>query len=89
MRTPVLGSAFYAPSPAPVDPEEFRRYVENEFSKVSAVIQLLADGHIDKTYAAPARPRTGDIRFADGTMWNPGAGEGVYVYRSAAWYLLG
>lgn len=38
---------------------------------------------------APAKPRDGMVVYADGTNWNPGAGAGVYVYRGAAWHLLG
>lgn len=39
--------------------------------------------------AAPARPQDGMIAKADGTLWNPGAGAGVYCYYGAAWNLLG
>lgn len=39
--------------------------------------------------AAPARPQEGMIAKADGTLWNPGAGAGVYCYYGAAWNLLG
>lgn len=36
----------------------------------------------------PRKPRKGLIVYADGTNWNPGSGEGIYVYKSA-WVLLG
>lgn len=40
-------------------------------------------------YAAPSKPRTGWLVYADGTSWNPGSGEGVYVYTSGgAWSKL-
>jgi len=32
---------------------------------------------------APAKPRTGQIYFADGTQWNPGSGEGIYLRLAA------
>jgi len=37
------------------------------------------------------KPRAGDIRYADGSDWNPGGtGEGIYFYNSsAAWVKLG
>lgn len=38
--------------------------------------------------AEPKKPRKGIIVYADGTNWNPGSGEGVYVYKSG-WVLLG
>lgn len=45
--------------------------------------------YLEKTFAAPLTPPDGMILYADGTVWNPGAGEGVYVYYGAAWNLLG
>lgn len=39
--------------------------------------------------AAPARLEDGMIVRADGVLWNPGAGAGVYCYYGAAWNLLG
>lgn len=40
-------------------------------------------------YGEPKRLLDGMIVKADGTTWNPGSGAGVYVYRGAAWHLLG
>jgi hypothetical protein len=36
-------------------------------------------------YAAPARPVNGMMVYADGTLWNPGAGVGFYGYQAGAW----
>lgn len=36
-------------------------------------------------HAAPPKPRAGTQAYADGTNWNPGAGEGFYEYTSAGW----
>jgi hypothetical protein len=35
---------------------------------------------IGEKNAAPEKPRTGDIRLADGTNWDPGTGRGIYWY---------
>lgn len=40
-------------------------------------------------FVAPQNPREGMIVYADGTTWNPGQGEGVYVYTNGAWVPLG
>jgi hypothetical protein len=41
-------------------------------------------------YAAPLKPRAGWLVYADGTMWNPGSGQGVYRYTLAgAWAYVG
>lgn len=89
MRAPSLASAFYAPGYPPTDAAEMRRFVLEELQKIAGAITALAAGHLDKTYAAPAKPRDGDVRLADGTQWNPGSGVGVYAYYGAAWHFLG
>lgn len=90
MRTPNLGSVFYAPGIPPEDATALRRFVSEELQNISAAIAALALGHIDISYAAPVKPRAGDIRYADGTTWNPGSGAGIYRYSAgAAWVFLG
>lgn len=37
----------------------------------------------------PPRVYEGLTVLADGTNWNPGAGQGVYTYYGAAWHKLG
>ena len=74
----------------PSKAEDIPAYLQTELDRISAIISNLADGHFDVSNVAPDRPRTGDIRYADGTNWNPGsAGEGVYIYLSTgAWSKL-
>ena len=36
----------------------------------------------------PKNPQVGQMRYADGTGWDPGSGEGVYVYTSTGWSKL-
>lgn len=88
MATPSISSAFYAPTEPPSDPQQFRYWIKDELLKVGGVLQLLAAGHIDMTYTAPSKPREGDMRLADGSSWNPGAGRGVYVYFNNTWNKL-
>lgn len=89
MRTPTISSVFYAPDIVPEDAAEMRRFLSGELNKIQAAITAMSLGHLDKTHVAPNKPRDGDIRFADGTNWNPGSGQGVYAYYGAAWHLLG
>lgn len=89
VRTPTISSAFYAPGQPPQDASEMGRFLFDELQKISGVIQALAAGHLDKTTVAPAKPRGGNVRYADGTSWNPGSGEGVYAYYAGAWHFLG
>ena len=79
----------YTKSPVPANPEDISGYLQSELDKLSGIISNIADGHFDVSNVVPAKPRAGDIRYADGTNWNPGSGEGVYVYLSTgAWSKL-
>lgn len=89
LKTPNISTVFYYPSPAPTDNNQLGFYIEDELRKISATIQLLAQGHIDKTTVAPNKPREGDIRLADGSSWNPGSGAGIYCYYGSSWHYLG
>lgn len=39
--------------------------------------------------AAPAKVKAGLLVYADGTNWNPGSGEGAYLYYNSTWNYLG
>ncbi len=80
----------YEPSPVPDNAEDIPAYLRQEFSRMSRIINNIADGHFDVSNAAPDKPRIGDIRYADGSNWNPGStGEGIYIYLSTgAWSKL-
>ncbi|MFZ6653785.1 hypothetical protein [Undibacterium sp. TJN19] len=91
MRTSNLGTVSYAPGQVPTDAAEMQRFFSSELQKIAASIAMLSLGHLDKTTVAPIKPRDGDIRYADGSNWNPGSGVGVYYYKGAtsAWVFLG
>ena len=89
MRTPNLGSVSYAPGEPPIDASQLQRFLRDELQQISAAIQALAAGHLDKQDSAPAKPRDGDMRYADGTNWNPGgSGKGIYIHNGAVWTLV-
>ncbi len=44
---------------------------------------------LDTLYAAPKKYREGTVVKADGVVWNPGSGAGVYCRRGGAWTFLG
>lgn len=73
----------------PSAPEELPGYLNETFIELGAVVDLLRDGHLDVVYSPPTKPSQGDIRYADGTSWNPGSGEGIYFFNSAgSWVKL-
>ena len=87
MRTGNLSSTEYTPgTPYNDDPQ---RYLNDELAKISEAIRKLAAGHLDAVHVTPDKPRDGDIRYADGTNWNPGSGQGVYAYINGRWEFLG
>jgi hypothetical protein len=89
MQTRNINSVFYAPQIPPTDPAGLSAYLADELARIQNAISILASGHIDMSYAAPDKPRNGDIRLADGTSWNPGSGQGFYGYYNSTWNFLG
>lgn len=80
----------YRPENPPQDPAMLPGFLLAEFQKIErAFTDAMAKLTLVKLYAAPVKPREGDVVLADGTTWNPGAGGGVYRYDGAAWQKLG
>lgn len=76
----------YIPSPVPTDPENISAYLQEELKRISQTVNNISEGHWDVVHVAPEKPREGDVRFADGTDWNPGSnGVGPYVYKNGGW----
>ena len=79
----------WTPNPAPVGNENLSDYLFHELNRLSDVIFNLDVMRLEETNVAPVKPRNGDIRYADGTNWNPGGtGEGIYAYTNDAWAKL-
>lgn len=82
--------ARYIPGNVPTDPRQLPDFVKTELDKIAQALDSPNESMALATlYAVPNKYRDGTIVKADGTTWNPGAGSGVYVYRDAAWHLLG
>ena len=78
----------YFPNKSPNKYEE--GFISDELSKISFAIDQVSMGHLDVQNVAPDKPRQGDLRYADGSNWNPSAGgEGIYFFTAAgAWVKL-
>jgi len=85
VRTRNLNAVQYSPDQAPTEASGLPRYIYSELLKVQGAITGVANGHLDKTYVAPTKPREGDFRYADGTSWNPNSGQGQYLYNGTSW----
>lgn len=77
----------YSPGIVPRDPDELIRFLEDELQQLRAIIDILVQGHFDRTDVAPSKPREGDVRYASGAAgsWNPGHGKGIYYFDGTSW----
>ena len=66
---------------------ELVRWVKDELDRVSLAISSL-EHQYPELNAEPERYSIGYVAYADGTNWNPGSGEGLYVYKSTGWTLM-
>ena len=79
----------WSPNPAPSTPEQLPDYLFSELNRLGDIVFNLDTFRLEETNVAPTKARNGDIRYADGTNWNPGGtGEGIYAYTNDAWAKL-
>ena len=85
----------WTPNPAPVDPEALPDYLFRELNRLSEIVFNIDVLRLEETYVEPGtevrktKPRNGDIRYADGTKWNPGGtGTGIYFFNGSTWTKL-
>lgn len=82
--------ARYTPGNVPNDAASLAAFLRLELSNIAQAMDTSNERiTLNTLYAAPEKHREGTCALADGVTWNPGAGAGVYVYRGAAWHLLG
>lgn len=84
-----LKTVAYQPVLAPTDGKGLPTHIDTELRRIAAALRLIADGHVDPTYVEPTKPRDGDFRLADGANWDPGSGQGAYIYYASTWNPLG
>ena len=79
----------YAPAPLPagIDPA-VGAYLQQELAAIFAAAGDPRSLFIDATLQAPTKIQDGDIRWADGTGWNPGNGRGLYISIAGVWRRL-
>lgn len=91
MRPTNSSTTGYQPGTPPDDPAQLPRFLREELLRLKAAYDALADGFLPVVYSAPAKPRAGMLRNADGMQWDPGSGAGVYRYddTTSSWKFLG
>jgi len=90
----------WSPNPAPVEPTQLPDYLFNELNRLGDIIFNVDMLQLSRTNVEPGgvpsagavqrktKPRDGDIRYADGSNWNPGGGEGIYAFFNETWNKL-
>ena len=75
----------YEPGPLPEEADDLGLYLVTELKRLGSILYNQATFRLERIHIEPKRPRAGDIRYADGTDWNPGSGEGVYLFNGTSW----
>ena len=81
----------YEPTPVASDsPPGLAQWLTDQLRRVANVLRAPEVNSVRFTilHKPPARFADGDLVYADGTDWNPGAGRGLYERRSSAWQKL-
>lgn len=63
--------------------------IEREFERVEQAMRLFDFLLLGATAVAPPKPQNGEVRYANGSTWNPGSGEGIYGFYAGSWKKLG
>ena len=78
----------YSPSQAtPSDIPSLVRYLFRELTRIGNVIDSKTP-NAPTLNVEPERPEEGDMVIADGTDWDPGSGNGLYIYLNATWVFI-
>ena len=78
----------YKPAQAtPSDLPNLVRYLFKELVRVGQAISTL-NPVVPTLNVEPERPEEGLQVIADGTDWDPGSGNGLYIYLNAAWVFI-
>lgn len=78
----------WTPNPAPVSNENLSDYLYHELNRLSDVLFNIDVMRLEPTHVNPEKPRAGDIRYADGTDWNPSGSAGIHWYNGTNWLKL-
>lgn len=70
----------------PTDPAKVPEYLRQELERLQFELNNAQEAlRVVQANVSPDKPRNGEIRWADGTNWNPGLGEGLYWRADENW----
>lgn len=67
--------------------EGIRTYIQEELRRIQTSITSLTTAAIQVAEDEPENPVKGMIRYAV-SPWNPGSGDGLYIYDGTSWNLV-
>jgi hypothetical protein len=90
----LANSPIYVPTPIQtrmesVDGQFLQKYLQQQLQNIAIALQQTTAEVFVPISAAPSRPTSGMLIYADGTNWNPGSGAGPYIYLGGNWVFLG
>ena len=71
--------------PVVADAALLQSWIRRELGRIIAEQAEPSSPQLLVWHKAPERLRVGLLVYADGTDWNPGSGEGLYVFKSTGW----
>jgi hypothetical protein len=77
----------YKPTNIPIRQSDWSGWLLEQFRSIATALSYPRIDRIGFVvlHVEPTRPEIGTLVYADGTDWNPGAGEGLYQYTSTGW----
>ena len=84
----VKSVTFYQPGSIPENPEYLGEFLIRELKKLGDIVYNVSNLRLEEFHDEPDKPINGDIRYADGSDWNPGGGAGIYAYIGSSWTKL-
>lgn len=80
----------YRKGNVPLDPAQMPQFADQELSRLEAALQApVPFVSLAVAYAEPAKLWDGMVLIADGTVWNPGSGAGLYYRLGGVWIKAG
>jgi len=77
----------YVRTQYPVLDDGIKRYIQDELQRIESSVRSLSLAAIQVTEDPPEQPVKGMVRYAV-SPWNPGSGDGLYIYNGTAWVLV-
>ena len=89
-RVKGLKKTRYSYGRAPQRPDELPKFIQTEVQRIESGLESpFSFQTFEKLYVEPERKTAGAmVVYADGTTWDPGSGEGLYVHYAGTWKKL-